>query len=166
MANSGSNTNNSQFFVTLAAAKHLDYIHAVFGRVVGGLATLDAIEKVDRSKDDVPIQDIRILKAVVFNSPYVEADAILMEEIKSRMEARLRIERDEQAKPSAQVAALKAKAAALPLAVADSVKSAGGIGKYIPMTRPSREALDVDEEDASEKKRIKSSGAFSNFSSW
>jgi peptidyl-prolyl cis-trans isomerase-like protein 2 len=46
MANSGENTNNSQFFITFKATSHLDLKHSVFGKVVGGLAVLDKIEKV------------------------------------------------------------------------------------------------------------------------
>jgi peptidyl-prolyl cis-trans isomerase-like protein 2 len=46
MANSGANSNGSQFFMLFAAAKHLDLKHSVFGRVVGGLSTLDKIEEV------------------------------------------------------------------------------------------------------------------------
>lgn len=49
MANSGPNTNGSQFFLTLNETKHLDLKHTVFGRVVGGAAVLDAIEAVSPS---------------------------------------------------------------------------------------------------------------------
>ncbi|EGB10136.1 hypothetical protein AURANDRAFT_7500, partial [Aureococcus anophagefferens] len=44
MANSGADTNGSQFFVTLAACRHLDGKHVVFGEVVGGLDLLDKFE--------------------------------------------------------------------------------------------------------------------------
>ncbi|KAH8056713.1 hypothetical protein JL720_14183 [Aureococcus anophagefferens] len=37
----GADTNGSQFFVTLAACRHLDGKHVVFGEVVGGLDLLD-----------------------------------------------------------------------------------------------------------------------------
>lgn len=46
MANSGPNTNASQFFVTYAKHAHLNGKYTVFGRVIGGLEVLDALEKV------------------------------------------------------------------------------------------------------------------------
>ena len=44
MANSGANTNGSQFFITFEAATHLNGLHAVFGEVIEGDGVLDLIE--------------------------------------------------------------------------------------------------------------------------
>ena len=51
----------SQFFVTLAdGIEYLDGKHAVFGRVIEGLDTLDRINEAYLDKEGRPLQDIRI----------------------------------------------------------------------------------------------------------
>jgi peptidylprolyl isomerase len=47
MANSGPNTNGSQFFITHVKTNWLDGRHAVFGRVIKGQNVVDAIEQGD-----------------------------------------------------------------------------------------------------------------------
>lgn len=47
MANSGPDTNGSQFFLTLRETNRLNYLHSVFGRVVSGLEVLPRIEQGD-----------------------------------------------------------------------------------------------------------------------
>jgi cyclophilin family peptidyl-prolyl cis-trans isomerase len=47
MANTGPDSNGSQFFLTLAPVVRLDYLHTVFGRVVRGLDVLPAIKPGD-----------------------------------------------------------------------------------------------------------------------
>ncbi|VDP41500.1 unnamed protein product, partial [Soboliphyme baturini] len=44
MANSGPNTNTSQFFLTFRSCKQLDRKHTIFGKLVGGFETLNLIE--------------------------------------------------------------------------------------------------------------------------
>ena len=57
MANAGPNTNGSQFFlVTVDEAPWLDGKHTVFGRVTGGMETLDKIEGLPTDARDRPTE--------------------------------------------------------------------------------------------------------------
>jgi len=47
MANSGPDTNGSQFFITLREVNRLNYLHSVFGRVIRGLEVLPLIQQND-----------------------------------------------------------------------------------------------------------------------
>ncbi|CAK9039943.1 unnamed protein product [Durusdinium trenchii] len=62
MANSGRDTNGSQFFILFKPAHHLNGKHCVFGELVEGQATLDAIEGVKTTSDDKPIAPITIAR--------------------------------------------------------------------------------------------------------
>jgi cyclophilin family peptidyl-prolyl cis-trans isomerase len=59
MANSGPNTNGSQFFIVTAdSCPWLNGKHTVFGRVTDGMDVVDAISAVDVDHADKPRQDV------------------------------------------------------------------------------------------------------------
>ncbi|KAL3656294.1 hypothetical protein V7S43_018867 [Phytophthora oleae] len=74
MANSGANTNGSQFFICTVKTSWLDGRHVVFGRVVQGMDVLDAVEAVG-SPSGTPSK-----KVVITESGELAADAFVEEE--------------------------------------------------------------------------------------
>ncbi|XP_077293328.1 RING-type E3 ubiquitin-protein ligase PPIL2 [Arctopsyche grandis] len=150
MANSGPNTNGSQFFITYRSCKHLDGKHTIFGKLVGGLDTLTAMERVEVDNKDRPIEDIIITATQVFVDPYQEADDQLVleraQEIKEKEEETLRLKRKKS--PN------------------DLKVFRQGVGKYLDISNKTAKSSDQSLQEPQTKKKKDSSYQFQNFSSW
>ncbi|XP_007906804.1 RING-type E3 ubiquitin-protein ligase PPIL2 [Callorhinchus milii] len=164
MANSGPNTNKSQFFITFRSCKYLDKKHTVFGRVVGGFETLTAMENVESDpKTDLPHEEIRLERTSVFVDPFEEADVLIAAEREKLQE--------EEEKELAKSKPIQPKN--------DAPKTyRQGIGKYINMAATKRPAANQDSSPSTSSsasssanpnanaKKIKGATGFGNFSCW
>ena len=76
MANSGPNTNNSQFFITYAKQSHLNNVYTVFGKVIDGFEALDLMEKEPVDSGDKPLNDIILYSVTIHANPIAENEQI------------------------------------------------------------------------------------------
>jgi cyclophilin family peptidyl-prolyl cis-trans isomerase len=66
MANSGPDTNGSQFFIVTAdSTPWLDGAHTNVGKVIGGMDIVETIGKVETQPNDRPVEDVKIISAKV-----------------------------------------------------------------------------------------------------
>lgn len=159
MANSGPNTNGSQFFITYRSCRHLDGKHTIFGKLVGGLEALTEMERVEVDNRDRPIQNIFIQRVQVFVDPFQEADEQLA---KARADELERVQREAEEKQ-------KKTAKAQPLKVFRS-----GVGKYLDKDITKRALVESTEPSTSrtdpllakKRKHEEKMSKFGNFSSW
>lgn len=63
MANSGPNSNGSQFFIPVKETPWLNNVHSVFGKVVDGTEVVTAISKVATDQGDRPLEEV-MLKSI------------------------------------------------------------------------------------------------------
>ncbi|KAL7412563.1 peptidyl-prolyl cis-trans isomerase-like 3 [Mrakia frigida] len=70
MANSGVDTNKSQFFITYAKQPSLDGKYTILGKVIDGAdSTLDSMEKVPVNAKSRPLQEITLQSVTVHANP-------------------------------------------------------------------------------------------------
>ncbi len=67
MANAGPNTNGSQFFITTAKTPWLNMRHTIFGEVISGYETVQAIEETPTAEADRPVTEQKIIRAYLKN---------------------------------------------------------------------------------------------------
>jgi cyclophilin family peptidyl-prolyl cis-trans isomerase len=74
MANSGKDTNGSQFFVTIGNQRFLDFNHTVFGQLVRGFDVMNAIEQVPVGSGGTPLSSVVISRMSLVEN---KTDAVL-----------------------------------------------------------------------------------------
>ena len=68
-ANSGPNSNGSQFYITYKSVPELDGRYVVFGKVIGGFITLDQMEKKEGDSNNRPLDKIHLYSVTIHSNP-------------------------------------------------------------------------------------------------
>ncbi|MGB5417554.1 peptidylprolyl isomerase [Algibacter sp.] len=105
MANSGPNTNGSQFFITEVPKSHLDNKYNVFGELVLGLNIQDSISNVKTDNSDKPIEDVVLEELNIVRKGKAAKQFDAPKVFENHFKA---IERQEKEKKTKAVAILKA----------------------------------------------------------
>jgi cyclophilin family peptidyl-prolyl cis-trans isomerase len=75
MANSGPDTNGSQFFITIGQQRFLDFNNAIFGQLIRGFNVRDAIAQVPVDSNDKPLTPVVITSATIIQDNH---DAVVL----------------------------------------------------------------------------------------
>lgn len=132
----------------------MDGKHTIFGKLVGGMETLNEMEKIEVDNKDRPIEDIIVEKAHIFVDPYQEADEMLAKERADELEKQQKAAAEER----------KRKERVQPLKVYRK-----GVGKYLntgSAASTSNQPSTSNDEPTIKKNKPNTAYGFGNFGSW
>ncbi|KAG0815623.1 hypothetical protein G6F57_007480 [Rhizopus arrhizus] len=160
MANRGKDTNGSQFFITYAAASHLDGLHTVFGKVVGGLDVLSKLESIPVDEKDRPEREIKIKQIQVFVDPFEEYQRRLKNKLTH--EANAERENEEMRKRREKEEKMGWFGPSVPKS---QTSGGGGVGKYLQSTKRDNSEISNEGEELQKKQKVTKTtfGNFDNF---
>ena len=134
----------------------MDSKHTVFGKIVGGLDTLNALERIETDNKDKPIEDIILLKANVFVDPFTEVDEQLAKE-----------RAEELAKTNEKEKSLMVKKKETSSSSTGLKVYSKGIGKFInPALKKEARKMENEDESGPSKKKKKVKNTLNDFSAW
>ncbi|THG99891.1 hypothetical protein EW026_g2537 [Hermanssonia centrifuga] len=170
MANKGTNTNGSQWYLTFKEAPHLDKKHTVFGKLVGGEEVLDTLEgQPVKPGTERPAKSVRITEVVIFQDPFEEYKTRQQNKRTKRAEAQetARNGRIAEKTEGDGINWFGAKVGADKPAPGGEV--GGGIGKYLKLggtvAAPKRPAPSGGADVSDEAKKKRRTG-FGEFDGW
>lgn len=76
MANSGPNTNGSQFFITYSRLPKLNKKFTIFGKIIDGFESLDLMEREPVGKDEKPLNEIILHQTKIHANPFAEKEIV------------------------------------------------------------------------------------------
>ncbi|KAF2072917.1 hypothetical protein CYY_005774 [Polysphondylium violaceum] len=171
MANSGPNTNNSQFFITFRSTPHLNNVHTIFGKVVGGLDTLKKIEMVSVDDNDRPTKPITIVSTSVLENPFPN---VIREEFEEKLKQEKKKNQNKYDESDERGSWFSN-----PANISGNSNSSTGVGKYLPsassttttsnkrtnqsLNLPSASSTTPTLQQEQQQKKSKTYGNFSNF---